>query len=143
MPWSLPEDLKYFKHMTLGHRVIMGRNTFLSLKKPLPGRQNVVISKQLHDTPEGVLVCHSIEEALSLPQWGEYSTVFCMGGAQIYQAMLPLAHTLYLTEIQRNVEGDAYFPQWNKDEWQRVSCQPGEQCPDGWKYEFVTYRRLK
>ncbi|MES2206538.1 MAG: dihydrofolate reductase [Pseudomonadota bacterium] len=142
LPWSLPEDLQHFKRLTLGHRVMMGRHTFLSLKKPLPGRQNVVISKQLDNVPEDVLVCHSIEEALNLPQWGEHSTVFCMGGAQLYQAMLPLAQTLYLTEIQRDVVGDAYFPLWNKDEWQQVSCQAGEQCPDGWKYDFITYKRM-
>src|SRR4051812_33973529 len=97
LPWSLPEDLQYFKRTTLGHRLIMGRNTFLSLRKPLPGRQNVVISRHMEAVPEGVLLCRSIEEALNLPAWGEHSTVFCIGGAQLYKAILPLAETMILT----------------------------------------------
>jgi dihydrofolate reductase len=142
LPWSLPEDLRYFKRVTLGHRLIMGRNTFFSLKKPLPGRQNVVLSRSSLDLPEDVIQCESITQALELPQWGEYSDVICIGGAQLYAAVLPMAQTLYMTEIEREVEGDAFFPAWNRSEWECVSREAGEACPEGWSYSFVTYRRI-
>jgi dihydrofolate reductase len=163
LPWSLPEDLRYFKQKTMGHRLLMGRNTFFSLKKPLPGRQNVVISRHLtvaelwkqagvppvssHDSPvmqaDSLVLCRTIEEALALPQWGDFSEVFCIGGAQLYESLFPLADQLYLTELQQEVEGDAYFPEWNKSEWEQESHRLGEACPEGWQYGFSEYGRKR
>lgn len=125
MPWHLPNDLKYFKKMTMGKAVIMGRKTYDSIGRPLPGRTSIVVTRRTDWQPDGVKVVHSLAEgiahaeSLSLPQGGE--EVMVMGGAQIYGAALPQAQRLYLTQIHADFDGDAFFPEISRDEWKEVS----------------------
>ncbi|MFO6423705.1 type 3 dihydrofolate reductase [Motilimonas sp. KMU-193] len=110
MPWHLPADLKFFKATTLGKPVLMGRRTYESIGRPLPGRLNVVITRDSSWHAEGVTVAASPEAALALV--AEHEEVMVIGGGAIYQAFLPLADTLYLTFIQADIEGDTQFPDY-------------------------------
>lgn len=131
--WHISEDLRRFKSITLGHPVIMGRRTFESVGRPLPGRTNVVVSRREDYAPEGVTVVRSLEDAFALfPQEEE---VFVTGGGQIYAQAMPLADRLYLTTVGKDYEGDTRFPDWNRDEWQQVSCERHE-CGKNYPYPF-------
>jgi dihydrofolate reductase len=107
IPWHLPEDFSFFKKTTLGHPIVMGRKTYESLGKPLPGRKNIVLTSQTLILPELVIV-HSQEElfALSIPS----EEIFVIGGAKIYELLLPLCDTLFVTHVHCRVEGDTFFP---------------------------------
>ncbi len=140
LPWRLPADLKRFKNLTMGHHLIMGRKTFESIGQPLPGRTTVVISHQTDYAPAGVLVAHSIDQALQLVA-GD-NEVFVAGGAQIYQQMLPRADRLYLTSIHEEFEGDTDFPEYEESDWQLISeenQEPDEKTP--YPYSFLVYER--
>ena len=140
MPWRIPEDLKHFKALTMGHHMIMGRKTFDSIGKPLPGRTTVVVTRDRNLKIEGCVMAHSLEEAIAACAGDE--EIFVVGGAELYQQVLPLADTLYITEIGQDVKGDAYFPKFNRDEWQEVSRETRHQeTPQALEYHFVTYRR--
>lgn len=115
MPWHLPEDLKHFKAMTLGKPVVMGRKTFESIGRPLPGRHNIVITRQNDYQPEGVSCVNSFEAAKELVSDCEELVV--IGGGQLYKEILPLADTLYLTFIELTVDGDTFFPEWDDGSW--------------------------
>lgn len=115
MPWHLPADLAWFKRNTLNKPVIMGRRTWESIGRPLPGRLNIVISSQKGEA-EGVTWVSSIDEALSAA--GDAEELMVIGGGRIYEQMLPRADRLYLTHIDAEVEGDTYFPDYEPDEWQ-------------------------
>ncbi|MEH2921736.1 type 3 dihydrofolate reductase [Samsonia erythrinae] len=117
MPWHLPADLAWFKRNTLNKPIIMGRNTFRSIGQPLPGRLNIVVSKH-PGSDERVTWVSSLEAALAVA--GDVEEVMVIGGGSIYQQMLPLAHRLYLTHIDAEVEGDTHFPDYEPDEWQSV-----------------------
>ncbi len=119
MPWHLPEDLRHFKAMTLGKPVVMGRKTYESIGRPLPGRHNIVISRQADLLIDGVTTVTSFEAAKQAA--GECEELVVMGGGQLYEMLLPQADILYLTEIALDVEGDTYFPEWNDGTWQQVS----------------------
>lgn len=116
LPWHLPEDLRFFKRTTLGQPVLMGRKTFDSIGKPLPGRLNVVISRQADWQADGVSVFPSLEAALA--HLRDHERVMVIGGAQIFETCLPLASVLYLTEVQANVEGNVFFPPFDRAQWQ-------------------------
>lgn len=125
MPWHLSEDLKYFKRVTMGKPVIMGRNTFESIGKPLPGRPNIVISRNPDYDADGISVVSSVQDALELSEQltelDDNAEVMIVGGAQIYAQTLPLAQRLYLTEVHAVVDGDAWFPAVNQAEWRLVA----------------------
>jgi len=123
MPWHLPADLKYFKALTSGKRIIMGRRTWQSFPKPLPNREHIVVSSQPLVVPDGVRIVRSLAEALALPAHAE-SPVFVIGGNAMYRDALPLADDLYLTEIEADVEGDTYFPTWERSAFLEVSREP-------------------
>jgi len=112
MPWHLPADFSWFKRCTLGKPVVMGRKTYDSIGRPLPGRQNIVISRDESLNIEGVDVVPSIEQALE--KAGEAEEVMIIGGGSIYQACLPKAHRLYITQIDADLEGDTRFPEWGE-----------------------------
>ncbi len=142
MPWHLPGDLKHFKALTLGHPVIMGRKTFESIiastGKPLPGRENIVVSRTPGLEIPGVSIAASLEGALALCV-GE-TVAFVIGGGEIYKAALPLADGLVITEIRKAYEGDTWFPDWDRNafrETQRETHAPAE----GPGYDFVLYER--
>ncbi len=140
LPWRLPEDLKRFKALTLGHPVIMGRKTFESIGRPLPGRRNLVITRNAGYRADGCEVLGSLEAALAACA-GSTDEVFVIGGAQIYAEALPLAQRLYLTEIRRDYPGDARFPDWSHAQWHEVARE--RQCgEDGLPYDFAVYERL-
>ena len=142
MPWHLPEDLAHFKRTTLGCPVIMGRKTWESLPprfRPLPGRTNVVVTRQRDWAAEGVRVAHSLPEAQAL--CGDVGDAWIIGGADIYAQALPLASTAVVTEIEAEFEGDAFAPQLGP-EWVEVARER-HTAASGLPYSFVTYRNTR
>lgn len=138
LPWHLPEDLKHFKALTMGHPIIMGRKTFESIGRPLPGRTTLIITRDPAYRMEGCLTAHSIQEAIALCQGEE--EIFCVGGAELYRQVMPLADRLYITEIQAEYEGDASFPEIDAAVW-REMARESHVSQTGLGYDFVTYRR--
>ncbi|MFL0796194.1 MAG: dihydrofolate reductase [Cellvibrionaceae bacterium] len=130
LPWRLPSDLKHFKAVTLGKPVIMGRKTFESIGRPLPGRENIVITRQKNWTSQGVSVETSLESAIvkacQAAQSSGAEELMVIGGAEIYAQALPLASRIYISEIQANVEGDAAFPELDEEVWREVSRVDGD-----------------
>jgi len=142
LPWRCPEDLKHFKALTMGHHMIMGRKTFDSIGKPLPGRTSVVVTRNPELNIDGCIVVHSLEAAIAASSGDE--EIFIVGGAELYAQAIPLAHTIYLTEIQQEVAGDAYFPALNPNEWHEVARDTRtQQSPQPLSYHFVTLQRVK
>jgi dihydrofolate reductase len=140
LPWHCPEDLKHFKQLTMGHSMIMGRKTFDSIGRPLPGRTTVVVTRDRNLTIEGCLIAHSLLEAFAL--CANDPEVFVVGGAEIYAQAMAHVDTLSITEIQQDVDGDAHFPEVDRDTWQEVSREVRKQeTPQPLKYHFVTYHR--
>lgn len=144
LPWHLPNDLKYFKATTLGKPIIMGRHTFESIGKPLPGRSNMVVTRNPLFTAAGVQVVHSVEAALAQAKTEAIAAgvdeVMVIGGAQIYAECLPLADRLYLTLVDAEIEGDAFFPALNWCDWHELRRE--DFAADGkgsYGYSFVTY----
>ncbi|MBM4762040.1 dihydrofolate reductase [Bacillus sp. B15-48] len=141
LPWHIPGDLKFFKKVTMGHPIVMGRKTHESIGKPLPGRENIIITRDRQYKSEGCLVLHSIDELL------EYESktaeeVFVIGGAEIFKEIIPHANRLYLTMIHHQFDGDTYFPVFHMDEWELETRQIGikdEKNP--YDYEFLIYKR--
>lgn len=128
MPWHLPQDLKHFKKVTMGKPIIMGRKTWDSLGRPLPGRPNLVVTRQQDFAPEGAEVFGSIDAAIKAAR--EYAQkmgvneLMVIGGAQLYGAILPLVDRMYVTEIDLEVEGDTFFPSINASNWTEISSEP-------------------
>lgn len=145
LPWYLPEDLKYFRRLTTGNIVIMGRKTFESIGKPLPNRQNIVISRNTDFGAEGIKTVTSIEQALdvanSMADISGIEEAFIMGGAQIYEQSLPLAQRLYITEVKKTVTGDAFFPSIDLAQWQEIGREAHYYEPQDTHYDFVVYER--
>lgn len=137
LPWKLPGDLAHFKRTTLGHPIVMGRNTWESLGRPLPGRQNIVVSRNPDYQAAGATVVPTLEAALEIAQADD---VYVIGGAQIYTQALPLAQRIVATEIQADVDGDAFFPLLPGFAWKETAreAQPEE---NGYRYDFVVYER--
>lgn len=147
LPWHLPEDLRHFKQVTMGKPIIMGRKTFESIGKPLPGRDNIVISRNPAFAAEGVSVASSLEEALALgADFAEKAGVqemLVIGGAGLYQAAIPSADRLYLTEVHASVEGDTRLPDLDWSQWCEVRRERGspDSQGEGLAYSFVCYER--
>lgn len=140
LPWHLPADLKHFKALTLGKTVVMGRKTFEAIGKPLPNRKNIVLTRDIHWSSDGVIVAHAWEEVLEMCHGDEELMV--IGGAQLYEQTLSKATQLYLTIIDADVEGDAYFPEWNTNEWQEVERQEqGADEKNSYNMIFITLKR--
>jgi dihydrofolate reductase len=134
----LPEDLQHFKRTTMGCPVLMGRKTYDSIGKPLPGRRNVVITRNIHWEAPGIEEAPSFEAALELLKHA--TKVYVIGGAQVYAEALPWADELVLTEIDHDFEGDTYFPEWDRSAYAVVSRET-HTSSEGWDYHFVTYQR--
>ncbi len=141
--WHIPEDLKRFKRITLGHPIILGRKTFdsivASLGKPLPGRQNIVVTRDTNWHYDGVLVAHSLEEALSIAKERDPEEVFIGGGAQLWAESLPHVDRLYMTLIDAEKEGDTFFPEYEKEFTKMIDHEHHEL--EGLKYMFVDLER--
>ncbi len=140
MPWHLPEDLKHFKALTLGHPVIMGRKTYESIGKPLPGRENIVVSRTPGLEIPDVSIASSVEGAMALCI-GE-PLAFVIGGGEIYTAALPLADGIVMTEIGKDFDGDTRFPDWDRAAF-RESQRQSHTSADGLPYDFVMYERIR
>lgn len=145
MPWHLPADLKHFKAMTLGKPIIMGRKTWDSLGRPLPGRLNLVVSRQPDLQLEGAETFTDLDSALTrAEQWAREQGVdelMLIGGAQLYAQSLPQAQRLYLTRIEASPEGDAFFPDYDQAEWERIDSQAHPAEGDSPAYRFETWQR--
>lgn len=139
LPWHIPEELKHFKRLTLGHPVIMGRRTWESLKGPLPQRENIVVTRRQGYEADGAAVASSLEAALAMCI-GE-PVAFVIGGTQLFEESLPLAAGMVLTEIHREYEGDTWFPKWDRSQW-RESQREAHTAEDGTRFDFVLYERL-
>mgnify|MGYP001814615012 FL=1 len=140
LPWHLPADLQHFKTITLGKPVLMGRKTWESIGRPLPGRTNIVITRDADYVAEGCVVAHSLEEAVRAA--GEAAEVMVIGGAQLYRQALPLADTLYLTLVHAEIQGDTRFPAWQPGEWRetaRSDHEADDRNPHA--YSFITLER--
>lgn len=147
LPWRIPADLQYFKRTTLGKPVIMGRKTFESIGRPLPGRANIVITRDAGYAADGVRVVGSLQDALALA--GDIALIdgvdetVVIGGAEIYRLAVPVADRLYVTEVHAEVEGDALMPAVDWTQWREVSR---ERCaaedPNPYDYSFVVYERV-
>ena len=119
LPCHLPNDLKFFKQKTLGRPIIMGKNTWLSLGKPLPGRLNIILSSSMKDAPEGTMLFSSFNDAIDFLKQELTAEACIIGGGQIYKALLPQTDVVYLTRVHTVIEnGTAFFPELNADEWQ-------------------------
>ncbi len=133
LPWRLSSDLKTFRRLTMGKPIVMGRKTFASLGKPLDGRDNIVITRDLHFEVEGVTACNSVGEALvlarALARTNGSDEVMIIGGAEIYRAALPLAGRIYWTAVDADPEGDVVFPPLDPAEWAETSSEPFSRGP--------------
>lgn len=139
LPWHLPEDLKHFRQLTMGHHIIMGRKTFESLGRLLPGRTTVIVSRQSGYAAEGAITAGSLREAVAA--CGSDGEVFVIGGAELYREALTLADRLYVTEVHAEFKGDAYFPEYDREAW-REETRESHVSADGLAFSFVTYSRI-
>lgn len=140
LPWRLPDDLQRFKALTMGHHIVMGRKTYDSIGKPLPGRDTVIVTRNIDYAVPGCIAVNSIEAALTVSH-GD-SEVFFVGGADLYRQALPIAHRIYLTEIQRVFDGDAFFPEFDLSMWKESTREIHQANGNqDFEYHFVVYDR--
>lgn len=140
LPWHLPADLKRFKALTTGHPVVMGRKTYESIGKPLPGRRNLVISRNAGYSAPGCEVIHSLDAALAACRGA--TEIFIIGGAELYRESLARADRLELTEIRAEFEGDATFPEFSLAQWRETGREiHSEEAGVPFRYDFVRYER--
>lgn len=148
MPWHLPGDLQYFKRVTMGKPIIMGRKTFQSIGRPLPGRLNIVVTRDGTYAPDNLMVVHSLGEALDAARARAESDgvdeVMIIGGGQIYADAISMADRVYLTEIHASIDGDTVFPDLAEDQWRETSreAQPGNKEGEP-AYSFVILDRIR
>ena len=141
LPWHLPADLKHFKATTMGKPIIMGRKTWESIGRPLPGRTNIVVTRDTRYTADGCVVVHSVDAALQACSADE--EVMVIGGAEFYRQVLPEASTLYLTLVHDRFDGDAFFPELDAREWREVEredFEPDDKNPHA--YSFIRFERV-
>ncbi len=141
LPWHLPGDLQWFKRQTLGKPIVMGRRTFQSIGRPLPGRENIVVSRDPDFRAAGCRVVGSLDEALEAASGAP--EVMIIGGAELYRQTLPRAQRLYLTRVHANVEGDARFPEVDSSQWREVAREDhGADGRNPYDYSFVILERI-
>ena len=140
LPWHLPEDLAFFKRTTMGHPIVMGRKTWESIGRPLPGRRSVVVTRERGYSAMGAEVVHSLDEAIALCCTAE--EIFVIGGAHLYADALPRADRLLLTEIHADFEGDTFLPAPYASDWIEASREPHPATASrNFAFDFVDYRR--
>ncbi|WNB92944.1 dihydrofolate reductase [Bacillus sp. NEB1478] len=140
LPWYLPNDLKYFKKVTMGKPIVMGRKTYESIGKPLPGRENIVVTRDKQYQAEGTTVVHSVNEVLQI----DAEEICVIGGAELFKLFLPKADRLYITEIHETFEADTFFPPLNESEWQEVSRESGTvDEKNKYPHDFVVLEKIK
>lgn len=140
LPWYLPNDLKHFKKTTMGKPIVMGRKTYESIGKPLPGRENIVVTRDKSYKAEGTTIVHSVNEVLQM----NAEEICVIGGSEIFKQFLPVADRLYITEIHYTFDADTYFPELSADEWKEVSRTEGiVDEKNKYPHEFVVYEKIK
>ena len=141
LPWHLPADLQFFKKTTMGHPIAMGRKTHESIGKPLPGRENIIITRNNEYISEGCTVLYSVQELIHYAKQLD-EEVFIIGGAEIFKGTFPAADRLYITKIYDVFEGDTFFPEINMDEWKLIFKEKGiKDEKNRYDYEFFIYDR--
>ena len=138
LPWHIPEDLAYFKKHTVGKGMVMGRNTYESIGRPLPKRRNIIVTRNKDYQAEGADVVYTIEDAIRLAE-SVHEEVMVIGGEQIFRSVLPIADRLYITLIHKNFEGDTYFPEYG-DEWKLVS-ESAQQLSGDIPFSYLVFER--
>lgn len=145
LPWHLPDDMKFFMSKTKGHYVILGRKNYESLPtkyKPLPERTNIVVTRQENFQAPGCMVVNSIEKALLITLENQEKEAMIIGGSDIYKLSLPYAHRLYITEINADIDGDVFFPVFDKEDWKEISRVPHEKDErHQYAFDFVLYEK--
>jgi dihydrofolate reductase len=144
--WHLPDDMKFFKEKTMGHMIVTGRKNYLSIPerfRPLSGRDNVVLSRDTSLQLPGTTVLHSLDEAIEYAQAKGLSDIMVIGGGEIYRQALPLAHRLWITEVDASPEGDTFFPEIDKSQWKELSRthHPADER-HAYAFDFVEYERI-
>lgn len=144
LPWHLPDDFAFFKRKTSHHPIIMGRKSLDALGRPLPNRTNIVITRNADFQAAGVTVVHTLDDAIAEAQAVNQEEIFVIGGAEIYAMALPIATTLYLTEIHKKYHGDARFPKFDKADWTEISRvpHPADERHET-NFDFVEYERKR
>ena len=140
LPWRIPADTKHFKDLTTGHVVLMGRKTFESIGKPLPNRTNIVVTSSPTFEVDGCTVCHTIPEAIEKAREMREQELFVVGGGKIYAETIGMADRLYITQVHKNYDGDAKFPDYSA--FKKVLSREEHEEPGGLKYEFLTLERF-
>ena len=146
LPWHLPDDMKFFMQTTKGHHVIMGRKNYESLPekfRPLPNRTSILVTRQHDYKAPGCIVVHQLEEGVKLAEKNGEPELFIIGGSEIYKLAMPIADKLYLTEIDADIDGDTFFPSYNKELWKETSRQH-HAADDRHKFsfDFVVYKKI-
>jgi dihydrofolate reductase len=142
LPWRLPADLRFFKNLTMGHTIIMGRKTYQSVGKPLPGRKNIVITRDSSFFADGCIVLGSLSDAFK--QCKDEDEIFVVGGADIYHQSMAFADKIYLTRVHGIFAGDTYFPDIHEDEWSVIGKEEYRADEKNiYPYSFVQYLRIK
>lgn len=143
LPWRLPNDFKYFKNKTWGMPVIMGRNTFESLKKDLPGRINIVLTKQKDWHPGNVFVTHTIDEAIEKAKESDAKEIFVIGGGEIFKQTMEKVNRIYLTRVHTMVEGDTSYPEINTSQWKLTNAEsfPADE-KNNYPYTFEVWEKI-
>ena len=138
IPWHLPEDLRRFKRLTMGHHLVMGRRTFESIGRLLPGRTSVIVTRQPRFSVPGAIVAHSFEEAIRA--CGDDEEIFVIGGAELFRSALPLADRIHLTVVDAEPAGDTFMPEFDPKDWREVSAETfsrDERHPYGYRYSVL------
>lgn len=144
LPWRLPRDLRFFKEKTTNQTIIMGRKTFDSIGKPLPNRKNIVLSRSGGDFPQEIEVVSDINKIIAWNEVDPEKEYFVIGGAKIYEQMLPFADRMYITWIDHAFQGDTYFPQFSEAEWELTAKEQGEKDEKNpYDFYFLQYDRKK
>ncbi|MDC9725495.1 MAG: type 3 dihydrofolate reductase [Gammaproteobacteria bacterium] len=141
LPWKLSADLQYFRRVTMGKPLIMGRNTHESIGRALPGRKNIIVTTNIDYQAEGCCVVHSVEEAIAACD--DVDEVMVMGGASLYKQLLPQAERLYLTQVHASLEGDTWFPDWQRSDWQEINREDySADNKNEYPYSFIVFDRI-
>lgn len=143
LPWHLPEDLKFFKRVTMGHPIIMGRKTYESIGRPLPGRENIIITRNELYQSDKCTVLYSVDELLQYCRQNTNEEYFVIGGAEIFKQLIAHVDRLYITFIHEQFEGDTFFPPIDMSEWELISKEQGLRDENNpYRYEFLTYEKI-
>ncbi|WP_062356595.1 dihydrofolate reductase [Bacillus kwashiorkori] len=142
LPWRLSEDLRYFKKITMGHPIVMGRKTFQSIGRPLPGRENIILTRDKHFFHEGITIFHSVEDLFTYIK-NMNQEIFVIGGAELFNLFMPEVTKLYVTLIHHSFPGDVYFPEFSLSDWREIARQKGKKDDKNpFDYEFIIYEKI-